>query len=276
MADYNDDDGDDTSSYNYKSVIETNEILEAQEILAKDNKSISDFQSKKFINEAPKMWDLFYKRHTVNFFKDRHWTDREFPELAETGTKRTLLEIGCGVGNFVFPMIERNPDLFIYACDFSSRAVQFVKSHEQYDETRCKAFVCDLTADKLVDNVAPESLDLISAIFCLSAIPPSKLQVAVGNLATVMKKGGLVLFRDYGLYDAAQLRFKPGHRMDENFYVRQDGTFSVYFTIDQLNSLFTGAGFEVVQSEYVEKEILNRKTNTEMHRRWAQAKFRKI
>jgi len=33
----------------------------------------------------------FYKRNTVNFFKDRHWTDREFEELQDNGEKKNLL-----------------------------------------------------------------------------------------------------------------------------------------------------------------------------------------
>lgn len=65
------------------------------------------------------------------------------------------------MGNFVFPALAENPNLFIFACDFSKRAVDMVKENEQYDESRCKAFVCDLTNDDLTENIEPESLDLV-------------------------------------------------------------------------------------------------------------------
>lgn len=38
-----------------------------------------------------------------------------------------LLEAGCGVGNCIFPLLEEDLGIFIYACDFSPRAVEFVK-----------------------------------------------------------------------------------------------------------------------------------------------------
>ncbi len=41
---------------------------------------------------AGRYWDTFYKRHADKFFKDRHYFDREFPELLLQG-KGTVLEV---------------------------------------------------------------------------------------------------------------------------------------------------------------------------------------
>lgn len=54
---------------------------EEMEKLENDRVLVSDFKQKKLETDAQKNWDLFYKRNTTNFFKDRHWTTREFDEL---------------------------------------------------------------------------------------------------------------------------------------------------------------------------------------------------
>ena len=51
--------------------------------LFEDTKLVPEFKRNKFEKEAKKNWDLFYKRNTTKFFKDRHWTKREFLELSE-------------------------------------------------------------------------------------------------------------------------------------------------------------------------------------------------
>ena len=42
-------------------------------------------------------------------------------------SREILLEAGCGVGNLFFLLLEEIPSLFIHVCDFSKRAVQFLK-----------------------------------------------------------------------------------------------------------------------------------------------------
>ncbi|CAG8718006.1 9766_t:CDS:2, partial [Funneliformis mosseae] len=156
-----------------------------QEMLKNDKKLVPQFWVNKYKNEASRNWDLFYKRNTTKFFKNRHWIGREFNELSfnnnddqdsKSRDKRIdVLELGCGVGNFIFPVLDANPLLFVYACDFSKRAIDFVKSHAQYDETRCNAFVCDLTKDNLSDFIpSNDNIDIVSSIFVLSSIPPEK------------------------------------------------------------------------------------------------------
>ncbi|XP_030062133.1 tRNA N(3)-cytidine methyltransferase METTL6 isoform X2 [Microcaecilia unicolor] len=213
-------------------------ILTAEEAarLEKDQTLVSHFKQLKLEKEAQKNWDLFYKRNSTNFFKDRHWTTREFEELRACrefeNQKLTILEAGCGVGNCLFPLLEEDMNIFAYACDFSPRAIEFVKQNPLYNAERCKVFQCDLTKDDLLDNILADSVDVVILIFVLSAIHPDKMHLAVENIYKVLKFGGSVLFRDYGLYDHTMLRFKSGSKLGENFYVRQDGTRSYFFTED--------------------------------------------
>ena len=55
--------------------------------LQKDKILLSEFKQNKLELEAQKNWDLFYKRNTTKFFKDRNWTTREFHELCDLESK---------------------------------------------------------------------------------------------------------------------------------------------------------------------------------------------
>ena len=134
-------------------------------------------------SEASTHWDAFYNVHQNRFFKDRHWLFTEFPDLApqqespssSSKQPRSILEVGCGVGNSVFPILQYSQDsnLFVYCCDFSQTAVELVTSHGEYNPERCKAFVCDVS--KPWNPPFPEeSLDVILLIFVLSAITPER------------------------------------------------------------------------------------------------------
>lgn len=210
-------------------------ILTSEERLKlqlQNKRLVSDHQAAKLELNAKRYWDLFYKRNETKFFKDRHWTVREFEELSTDGKSqvpKVMLEVGCGVGNLIFPLIEVHPEMYFYACDLSPRAIEFVKSHPSYNESTVKAFQCDITTDEILKDVAFESIDIVTLIFVMSAIHPDKFHRTLQNVFNVLKPGGVVLFRDYGLFDMAQLRFNAGHKISENLYMRQDGTRLVCF-----------------------------------------------
>jgi methyltransferase-like protein 6 len=46
----------------------------------------------------------------------------------------------------------------------------------------------------------------------------------------------MLLCCTFGRYDEAQLRFKKGSKLGENFYVRQDGTCSYFFDLTELQA----------------------------------------
>ncbi|XP_060104846.1 tRNA N(3)-methylcytidine methyltransferase METTL6 [Heteronotia binoei] len=252
---------------------------EEAEKLSKEQVLVSDFRQLKLEKDAQKNWDLFYKRNSTHFFKDRHWTTREFEELKACREfehqKLTILEAGCGVGNCLFPLLEEDSDTFAYACDFSPRAVEYVKQNPLYNIQRCKVFQCDLTKDDLLENMPPNSVDVVMLIFVLSAVHPEKMHLVLSNIYNVLKPGKCVLFRDYGLYDHAMLRFKSANKLGEKFYVRQDGTRSYFFTDEFLARLFLSVGYEEVMNEYVLRETVNKKKGLSVPRVFLQSKFRK-
>ncbi|OXU17115.1 hypothetical protein TSAR_001429 [Trichomalopsis sarcophagae] len=231
---------------------------EIEKMEAQNSRLVSDFQAMQLEKNAKKHWDLFYKRNEVRFFKDRHWTTREFEELLGLGSVETpqcLFEVGCGVGNLIYPLLEDNINFQkIFACDLSPRAIEFVKSHKLYDPDKVKAFQTDITMENCFDEIDCP-IDIATLVFVLSAIHPDKFKSVTNNLYKIINKNGVVLFRDYGRYDMAQLRFKAGHKISENLYMRQDGTRSYYFTTEEVQHLFESAGFKTINCTYIQRRF---------------------
>ncbi|NWX82210.1 METL2 protein, partial [Nothoprocta pentlandii] len=195
-----------------------------------------------------------------------------------SGAAYRVLEVGCGAGNSVFPILKvlcNTPGTFLYCCDFASGAVDLVKSHSSYSSAWCFAFVHDVCDDALPYPFPDEILDVILLVFVLSAIHPDRMQRVVNRLAKLLKPGGMLLFRDYGRYDMSQLRFKKGHCLSENFYVRGDGTRVYFFTKDEVWSMFSLAGLTEVQNLVDRRLQVNRKKKVKMQRVWIQSKFQK-
>lgn len=269
---------------------------------------VSDFDKNRFNLDPAKWWNLFYKNNTDNFFKDRKWLRMEFPILAEVTQKdagrQVVLEVGAGAGNTAFPLIRNNENeqLMVHACDFSKYAVKVMRESEHYDPTHMVADVWDVAAepteeaDSLPPGLGEGSVDVVILIFIFSAISPREWSRAVRNVHRVLKPGGRVLFRDYGRGDLAQVRFKKGRYMEENFYVRGDGTRVYFFDKEELSQIWgrwtpekgvqvdleaesvpeeADAPFEVLNVGADRRLIVNRSSKQKMYRCWLQGNFRK-
>lgn len=242
-----------------------------------DTRLVSNYKANVLERDAAKFWDLFYKRNETRFFKDRHWTTREFEELLNdtSNNRRVLLEIGCGVGNFIFPLLNNGLNLYIKACDFSPRAVEFVKMNPNYDEQKMQVFCCDITKEDIYEIVEKCTVDIVTLVFVLSAIHPDNFNIVLNNAFNVLKPGGILLFRDYGLYDMAQIRFKAGHKIAEKFYMRQDGTRTYYFSLEEMEHHYIKAGFKIISHHYIHRRTINKKENIDVPRIYVQSKLMK-
>lgn len=118
-------------------------------------------------------------------------------------------------------------------------------------------------------------VDFVTLIFTLSAVPLHRMPTAIRECFSILKPGGLLLFRDYGLYDMTMLRFEPEKRVGFREYMRSDGTRSYFFCMDTVRDLFTGSGFTELELEYCCVKSTNRRNGKSMHRVWVHGKFQK-
>ncbi|XP_031105766.1 tRNA N(3)-methylcytidine methyltransferase METTL2-like isoform X2 [Ipomoea triloba] len=235
-----------------------------------------------YSKKSLKYWNDFYKRHQNKFFKDRHYLEKDWGRHFSNedgdgdGKGKVVLEVGCGAGNSIFPLVAAFPRLIVHACDFSPQAVALVKSHENFDAERIHVFVCDAAKDDLSSEITSSTVDVVTLIFMLSAVSPNKMPSILQNCKKVLKPNGHILFRDYALGDSAQVKLHERNQMiSQNFYFRGDGTCSFYFSKEFLSTLFVQAGFDVVDINTYCMEIENRYRNITMPRRWLRAVFRK-
>lgn len=279
-------------------------------------------------------WQSFHQRHfRGTFFKERKYLLKEFPELLQADGNTKILEVGCGNGSSVIPILRANGSVVVYACDCSmvalERAREMVDAATDISGTcRFHAFYCDLslesfpswlccvtcqesfqaqandnqkgndrpvtgplltedhntishegqnkvTSDKEHMQCCIGGVDIVTLIFTLSSIPLKRMPHLIKECLSILKPGGMIFFRDYGLYDMTMLRFPLTQKIGEHQYVRGDGTFSYYFSLEILRDLFTKSGFIEKESRFCCVQLLNRKKGQKMRRVWVHGKFQK-
>ncbi|KAJ7978192.1 Methyltransferase-like protein [Quillaja saponaria] len=260
-------------------------------------------------------WKRFHIRHSSGkFFKERRYLLKEFPELVSCEENSKVLEVGCGNGSTALPILRGNKNVTVYACDCSSETLERAKEIMEASAAaplkhRFHTFCCDLSINGfpkwLACNPCQEKflpkqqgcsldgpqfndlcslqepdrciggVDFVTLIFTLSAVSFERMPSSIKECFTVLKPGGLLLFRDYGLYDMTMLRFEPERRVGFRQYMRSDGTRSYFFCLDTARDLFLGAGFIELELVYCCIKSANRRNGKSMQRVWVHGKFQK-
>ena len=249
-------------------------------------------------------WNKFYTSHGSRFFNDRHYLPKAFPKefgtSQSTSRDKTLVEIGCGPGALLLPLMEdttsheanENPWKTFHGIDLSSVAIDLLTKDSRftsYNQSVNGASNSGAMSDKggafgHVCNISqslPEACtgvaDVTSLLFCLSAVDPDQMHNAAKNVALSLRPGGIIVFRDYGLYDEAQLKLGTSIRkqLKDGFYQKHDGTKCYYFTLDMVRDLFETAGLKVLELKYLRRAYTNKSTGERRRRVWVQGRFQK-
>ncbi|GMT19347.1 hypothetical protein PFISCL1PPCAC_10644, partial [Pristionchus fissidentatus] len=223
--------------------------------------------------EARKNWDKFYHRNKNNFFKDRNWSHVDLKEACNNvdfEQPLTYLEAGCGVGNMLFPLAEVYPHWKWQAFDFSANAVGMLKERAKERDIEVSTTELDLSIE-LSSPLFSSQSDLATLIFVISAIHPDKHDVVASNMTKLVKSGGSLLIRDYGINDYAMIRFGREAKLGDRFYARQDGTRVYYFTLEELIEPFEKAGFKCVRKEFLHRRTINKEKGVDVPRIFVQA-----
>lgn len=233
-------------------------------------------------------WEEFHGIHsTGRFFKEKRYLTKEFPRLLEQdprsiGQPHRIGEIGCGCGSALIPVLRENSEAVAVAYDVSSTAIGVFDdmcSQAGIDRRRVQLHVHSSGRTESVTSspFASKSIDTMMIIFTLSAFHPRDMQAVLKEAWDSLDSGGILLLRDYGLYDMAHLRFTGKQLVDPEYlvYQRAEGTLSYFFSVESLQKMTEQAGFVTDECKYVTTYVTNLKKNRKMRRVFIHGVFKK-
>lgn len=231
-------------------------------------------------SKQSEQWDSFFSCHNSgSFFKPRRYLALEFESYLKSSDTSVVLEVGCGHGCSMYPLLETCQFNYI-ATDYSIQALEILKTHPNYNPERV------LEVEKWdVTEPAPEKIislhpQVILAVFAISAIVPELHIQCFQNMMSILQQTRLthpesnlfICFRDYAIHDMTMYRHTI--RYSEHLYRRNDGTLAYYFTKEYLQTLCNTVGLEVVELEYATVTVRNRKKESCMNRVFIHGVFR--
>lgn len=229
-------------------------------------------------------WQTFFSSHsTGQIYKPRRYICKEFKNYLSASHIQSVLEVGCGYGCTMFPLLEQYSFHYV-ATDYATKALEILQEHPLYIPSRTLCEPWDITLPPPERLLSIDSLgnQMILCIFALSAVQPQshaqsfehmkqlllyakqKDDEAIRDNKDTCNREYCILFRDYGEYDMTMFRHKI--RYHEYGYQRHDGTYCYYFSEEYLRNLVTSVGLQVKELSYATVINKNRKTKQNLHR----------
>lgn len=266
------------------------------------------------IEEFSEKWNTFYSKHkSGDFFKPRRYLTVEFHKyLSQCGHGSMVLEVGCGHGCSMYPIIENFPVEYI-ATDYSAQVICMLKRGTRFPDSRAIAERWDVTLSappRVVQHITAP-LRAVVSVFALSAVHPDLHVKCFENMRHLLQQYGHVNAADAAVSTmqktgtaidttepheaipplpptssapAGVILFRDygihdmtmhrhKRRFSDTLFERADGTLAYYFDLLYLRDVAEAAGLTVLELEYATVRTENRKQGSVMHRVFVHAVF---
>ncbi|MEW5306051.1 MAG: hypothetical protein WDW36_008551 [Sanguina aurantia] len=181
-----------------------------------------------------------------------------------------IVELGCGSGASLLPILRANPHCHVTGTDISPTSLQhFLAAARRAGiaPERVHTFAADTASASQLARLGGLAAHILLIVFTLSALSPGRQSVMLGNAHACLVPGGHLMIRDHGLYDMAQMRMEGGQWLGEGqSYARKDGTLAYFFSVEELCARASDAGFQVLECKYATVRNVNRKTGAVLDR----------
>ncbi len=168
-----------------------------------------------------KSWDADYRT------RGRLWGGNPAP-LPTLPNGSRVLELGCGNGKNLPGMIERTWD--ILAMDCSMKALQLCRPIVHEAER-----VHFVAGDAIFLPFRYSTIDAVFSLHVAGHLPETGRHHVASEILRVLKPGGQVVFRDFGVDD---FRYGTGKMTEPGTFRRGTGSFTHYFTGEEVACLF--------------------------------------
>ena len=189
-------------------------------------------------------------------------------------TPLRVLEVGCGNGSSALSVLRGNERAHVHATDPSPAAVEQTRGaiHAAGFGRRLSTEVQPAPTVPCSASYGP--FDVVLILFTISAVPGADDVALLEQAAALLRPGGHLLIRDYGLYDMRHRKDARSARLlraDPPEYLRPGGMHRRYYSLERLSEMAAVAGLTVVESRYLCVRLRNEKRDLNMDRVYVHA-----